>query len=389
LPDPPEWVEPVGRHVETYTIDVITPMFGGGYEPGVVDPECVIRPAAIRGHLRFWWRATAGARYSSPKELFGAEERLWGSATRPGQVALAVTILKAGSPQPCSSVASPKVRPNKGPEHGCFIWPFQEQKETPERAAQKGVSFCLTVTCAPGLTEQDRRDVAETVRVWVWFGGVGSRTRRGCGAIDCEPLRIGKAAAPAWEASSEVRHTVLAGARYLLGEPERSVEEAWRRLGRFWSQFRKGHWDEEGYQPMKGGAWSDYRGQLVRANPSDGELRLAKPFLGMPINYQKFSNAPFDKEIVPGDSGRMASPIVLRPVIVADDRIRPMVLILRSPKPTTVRLGASGPKQPLRVPADDPVLKQLHAKDPVEAVVTAARRTFVRDCDEYVLGGAS
>lgn len=46
----------------TYTIEVITPLFGGGVEVGVNDPVTLICPSSIRGLLRFWWRATLGAR---------------------------------------------------------------------------------------------------------------------------------------------------------------------------------------------------------------------------------------------------------------------------------------------------------------------------------------
>jgi CRISPR-associated protein Cmr1 len=76
-------------------------MFGGGYKAREVDPLLPIRPAAIRGHLRFWWRATAGARYSSVADLHKAETELWGGASTKdnpavGKVAIQVQILSAG-----------------------------------------------------------------------------------------------------------------------------------------------------------------------------------------------------------------------------------------------------------------------------------------------------
>ena len=58
------------RHKQTYTIHVVTPMFGGGVEPGVNDPITPIRPTSIRGHLRFWWRGPA-ARTFRPRKPFG------------------------------------------------------------------------------------------------------------------------------------------------------------------------------------------------------------------------------------------------------------------------------------------------------------------------------
>src|SRR5579862_2869390 len=56
----------------SYVIKVVTPLFGGGVDPGENDPHTLIRGTAIRGHLRFWWRATRGARFKDAGEL--AEE---------------------------------------------------------------------------------------------------------------------------------------------------------------------------------------------------------------------------------------------------------------------------------------------------------------------------
>ncbi|GIW95842.1 MAG: hypothetical protein KatS3mg110_3883 [Pirellulaceae bacterium] len=38
----------------TYTINLITPMFGGGVVAREIDESFPIRPTAIRGQLQFW-----------------------------------------------------------------------------------------------------------------------------------------------------------------------------------------------------------------------------------------------------------------------------------------------------------------------------------------------
>jgi CRISPR-associated protein Cmr1 len=38
-----------------YAIRLVTPLFGGGVEPGDADPS-----PPIRGQLRFWWSTTCG-----------------------------------------------------------------------------------------------------------------------------------------------------------------------------------------------------------------------------------------------------------------------------------------------------------------------------------------
>jgi CRISPR-associated protein Cmr1 len=102
LPSLPEWQEPAKRKTIELELRLITPMFGGGYKAREVDPLQPIRPAAIRGHLRFWWRATAGARYASVADLHKAETELWGGASTKdnpavGKVAIRVEISKEGT----------------------------------------------------------------------------------------------------------------------------------------------------------------------------------------------------------------------------------------------------------------------------------------------------
>src|SRR5262249_52878064 len=77
---------------ETYTITVMTPLFGGGVDAGINDPVTLIRPSSIRGHLRFWWRATRGARCNSVKELRQREGEIWGTPDNPSVIIIQVKI---------------------------------------------------------------------------------------------------------------------------------------------------------------------------------------------------------------------------------------------------------------------------------------------------------
>ena len=77
---------------DPYEIEVITPIFGGGAETKKVDSEIPIRPSSIRGHLRFWWRATRGA-HLSVDALRAREEEIWGSSKSPSPV-----IIEVGQP---------------------------------------------------------------------------------------------------------------------------------------------------------------------------------------------------------------------------------------------------------------------------------------------------
>jgi len=85
--------EDIGSMAEEYLIQLITPIFGGGIKPGENDPEMLIRPSSIRGHLRFWWRATKGAKFESASQLFDREGEVWGTPDNPSPVKMCMPDL--------------------------------------------------------------------------------------------------------------------------------------------------------------------------------------------------------------------------------------------------------------------------------------------------------
>jgi len=389
LPSLPEWQEPAKRETIELELRLITPMFGGGYKAREVDPLLPIRPAAIRGHLRFWWRATAGARYASVADLHKAETELWGGASTKdnpavGKVAIQVHILSAGEKASYSQVAPPS-KPEDGPLHGYFLFPFQEQKKQniPAAVGRRQVSFQLRLTLDASLSEAQRAEVRTALKAWIAFGGVGARTRRGCGALTVVGANANQWLLPTrglaeWlemprDAASDHDWTTLAGARGIV-VPTASPEEAWRELGQFWARFRKGHF-AQAYSPMSGGKWRDYRQVLCQLRSQGNTLRLAKPFLGLPIVYQKFGEqTPFTGTLEPAQSGRMASPVILKPIALQGGKFGALVLVMHAPKPDKIRVNSE--EYALAAPTKDPVLQALGANDVLDAVLKGAKQHF-------------
>lgn len=391
LPDLPEWQAPAKRETIELELRLITPMFGGGYEARKVDRLLPIRPAAIRGHLRFWWRATAGARYTSVADLHKAETELWGAAATKdnpavGKVALQVHILSAGEEAPYSQVAPPS-KPKDGPLHGYFLFPFREQKEQniPAAVGRKQVRFQLRLTLDASLSEAQRAGIRTALKAWIAFGGVGARTRRGCGALTVVSNNANQwlpslQGIAEWlgmpkDAVSGCGWTTLAGARGIV-VPTASPEEAWRELGQFWARFRKGHF-AQAYSPMSGGKWRDYRQVLCQLRKQGNTLRLAKPFLGLPIIYQEIKGAKnlcFTGTLEPAQSGRMASPVILKPIALQGGKFGALIVVMQAPKPDKIRID--GTEYALTAPTKDPVLQALNAADVLDAVLKGARKHF-------------
>src|SRR5436190_2212651 len=98
---PPNMQEPpaqVERHTGETIAQVreyrlITPLFGGGVNPREADPISVVRASEVRGHLRFWWRATRGGQFGGDLEkMKQAEDLLWGSTEHPSLVGVEVKV---------------------------------------------------------------------------------------------------------------------------------------------------------------------------------------------------------------------------------------------------------------------------------------------------------
>ena len=136
---------------------LLTPMYGGGVEPGKVDRAVPIRPSAIRGQLRFWWRLLNGAG-RTPKDLFAAESDLWGgiasAGPRAGRVALHVDAEPIGSEQMVDA------RSRDFPDYALIL----ERGDNP-RLLNAGYEFTLTLRFAKTTADQ-RGQVVEALRWW-------------------------------------------------------------------------------------------------------------------------------------------------------------------------------------------------------------------------------
>jgi len=373
LPSLPDWQAAAKRETIELELRLITPMFGGGYKAREVDTVQPIRPAAIRGHLRFWWRATAGARYASVAELHKAETELWGGASTKdnpavGKVAIRVEVKDKGQMVGYGS---------RGGLPKYFLFPFRPQKNIPATKGCENVVFTLRLILDTSLSEAQRAEVTTALKAWIAFGGVGARTRRGCGALTVVGANANQWLPPTqglaeWlemprDAASDHDWTTLAGARGFI-TLTKNAEDAWCKLGSFWERFRRGGL-------VSGTKWSDYRDVLCNLDDQHDELALAKPFLGLPIEYQEFGEqTPFTGTLEPAQSGRMASPVILKPIALQGGKFGALVLVMHAPKPDKIRVNSE--EYALAAPTKDPVLQALGANDVLDAVLKGAKQHF-------------
>ncbi|HZW29437.1 MAG TPA: type III-B CRISPR module RAMP protein Cmr1 [Isosphaeraceae bacterium] len=381
-----------GRLTHDYRIRLITPMFGGGIVPGEIDQSCPIRGTAIRGHLQFWWRATRGASSATPRDLFEKHAEVWGSPEKSSRVEVEVRNWQAADPHPCGRYEwKPQLQGGRGgyqlqwqppfrvapdPREDALpyvLFPFQgkppsgpsaPESEKPPASFIKEASFTLRVRFWSDLGD----DVQTAVWAWVNFGGLGARTRRGCGALRCDELAPRNfEGLPAW---FRARAAGVHGqdhpwptlpSRFLSHPEVGDPVSVWNRVIRIWRDFRQvpGFARNPGQQGRPGRSRYPEPETIREVCHADrkrsGHQRLAhipadafpRAELGLPIVFQfkdrgDLKDAPVLYPRVDGQrKDRMASPLILKPLALADGRAVPLVMRLRTPQLMEVELTKS------------------------------------------------
>lgn len=169
---------------KSYRFKLITPMFGGDVKSFEMNERTPVRSQSIKGQLRFWWRTMQGEK--DKNELLKKETEIWGGSLGKkkcqSKVKVAVTNFE--------SLRTAPVERNGYGVDSAFLAPyvlFPATKTVRDGGTVKlltAAKFCLKITY-PAANEGE---VLESLILWTLFGGVGARTRRGCGSVYSEDL---------------------------------------------------------------------------------------------------------------------------------------------------------------------------------------------------------
>ncbi|HEX5327823.1 MAG TPA: RAMP superfamily CRISPR-associated protein [Acetobacteraceae bacterium] len=360
--DPPRMPSPLlrtrrseaGRESFQVEIETTTPILGGAPVIRSLDTIDVIRVPTIRGHLRFWWRALYGHQYCTEAELFRKEAALWGKAADGkgggGRSPVEISVDVPGHVRKSCRTDDDDPPPNS--REGYVLWAARATAEE-KKAGRKGapryrpsIGFRMTVSAPTGQLAA----VRHATRAWILFGGYGSRTRRGLGALtvvgqkqsewlpddddEAESAEhLGKSLQElfGWSvfaASGSAKIAQLPGASFLVGDLHRdrgrhheSASNAWKAAIGWLMDFRRD------LSPASGA-----RGH--GSSPLVTATRLGqRAEIGLPITD---SNSPPAFQIVWRQDGkhrdRLASPVIVKPLPTLLG-FRPCALWLARPAP--------------------------------------------------------
>jgi CRISPR-associated protein Cmr1 len=326
---------------------------GGGVDTLKADEITPIRLSGIKGQLRFWWRSFQ--RCTDAKSLLKAETALWGGIapkeTR-SKVTMAVRLERRSFPKIREYYNSDQRRGaviNRGLSYAFFPWDNTEGADA--HAIVRNADFSLVFGCDQ---VNQLEEVKNTVGLWLVFGGVGSRTRRGVGALnasrwlaeqwqvtDADSLRRkldGLAQQPGFEAD----WPVLRGSRLYLKETNGTAESAWKDLIRRYAAFRqmrngpfgRSRWPEPD-------ALRRITGSAARKHaPIFKDDWFPRAAFGLPIIFHfKDAGDPTDVTLAPaGDSERWASPVIIKAIQLGEKAYQ-LILVLHSPFPEALQLS--------------------------------------------------
>lgn len=373
---------------ETRRYKLITPLFGGGVTPGEADPITVVRATEVRGHLRFWWRATRGGQFNGDlSAMKAAEEQIWGSAAAQGKPGPSDISLNISDARQGTEIQRVEIRTKHGSQqvyvgdvmspYSYVAFPLRPEQGKPAGKVRDGVEFTLTLMYSANHAE----DIAAAIWAWETFGGIGARTRRGFGALECVGVNGVSPIQPlAGNALGEIQtklnmYTVkgtwppgvphlVRGMKVVPPGGRSSADDAWRYLFDRLKRFRQARFPDSNGRPFGRSKWPEP--DAIRNVTGDSATKHAKRRLafdkfpraafGLPMIFQ-FKDAnigdPSQTSLEGAEHDRLASPLILRPLACADGTYIGLAAVLYAPTlpPNGLRLKG--------VPGNPSVLARL------------------------------
>lgn len=382
------WSKPPGFGVPGKTSELqeltlrcrfISPVFGGGVDPKRVDPVTPVRVSAIRGQLRFWWRATHAN--LSLEKLRDSEVKLFGGVHGDKPTPSAISIDVSKQPQRMKRLEvflrgnAFKLADDRlgALAYGAFPLRGLDPAKTHAPLFVYDDPFELVIRTRPAEGIDVRAELDRALWAWLHFGGLGGRTRRGFGALQLDHASHWTLASIADGWPREPREDAVAwavlptsatGVRTAKTTTKTGTEAQEKLLELLW-RMRQGDVGRKPNRPRPGRSYwpepdairqiqeirSGRHGQPIHQPRIDKFPRAA---FGMPIIFhfktEGSEREPTDTTLVPAvvkedengqrklkPLGRLASSLILRPH-AAGGVYEPMALRLDHPAPAAWRL---------------------------------------------------
>jgi CRISPR-associated protein Cmr6 len=162
--------------------------------------DCDLRPATLRGVLRWWWR-TLHAGFVDTATLRQMEAAIWGDTNQGGAVAIKLAAVDNAQPiafnkhnhammndaERTGQYRIPGAPPNKTTQGLWYVSYGMDEKDKRRHFLAPGARWQLTLIARAHESMVPARLVLEQATAALWllcsYGGVGSKTRKGFGSL--------------------------------------------------------------------------------------------------------------------------------------------------------------------------------------------------------------
>lgn len=339
--------------IEPLTIHLVTPMFGGGPQSNSIDEDRPIRESAIRGHLRFWWRATRGAVCKNANELSKREAEIFGHTEQASQIQV-VTHYEKDEVKRNSKVFFKKKN------HPFPRYVLSNMKD--ETPYLMKAQFSLNIRLSKKTTDFEliKKEVEAALWAWINFGGLGSRARRGCGSLYCKQFspynKRTKSQLEKWFEQKLLEYDIQLPAssrewptlsrEFKVQAFPSSMISSWQSVIQTYETFRRRSnpnkkrgrscWPEaDTIRLLTGKAKSGHYIPYPKEKPFKYQAFPRAQF-GLPIQF-RFAPKDSGKDpdpvtLLPKGKDRLASPLILKPLAINQKESVGMVMVLQQPK---------------------------------------------------------
>jgi len=320
----------------------------------------VVRSTEVRGHLRFWWRATRGGAFGGNLEkMKQREEEIWGSPggkgkggrEKPGPSKVSITIAPGnrGNAFQAKDRRGENIRNIGNPNSldGYVAFPL---RESDAHIVLENVDFEITIRFPKEITVDSvekkvniEKDIEFALWAWETFGGIGARTRRGFGALQCVELNGMPITGPKKaEIKNLIQQYLSAELKWPSGIPHLSSNlnrykpilrdqgstaiSVWRELIKQlqeFRQFRNGRfgrslWPEPDQIRRETGDFVN-----PKHTPKHPVKKFPRGKFGLPIIFEfkkedVRDGDPKKTTLQGAEHDRLASPLILRPITCSD-----------------------------------------------------------------------
>lgn len=326
-----------------YEIRVVTPMFGGSAEAGKINEKYPIRSSSIRGHLRFWWRATKGAQFKNEKELYERESEIFGNTNRPSSVKIWVDHDEIKNAVSDLQYLYPSY----------VLFPFRENKSSTKYS--KDFSFRLHIEYAD---QSVRTEIEAALWAWINFGGIGTRTRRGCGSLYCEYFslkesEVHESKLEKWfqDNMRKYRIEILEQdqvrewptlSTITIQENKKDIQYAWNEVIEAYKSFRRrankgkgrSHWPEADSIRKITGEFETRHKDPITISLKKNDIAFPRAQFGLPIVFSfKPGKDPYRTELILSEKKtRLASPVITKAIAINEKQGYGAIIVLNQPR---------------------------------------------------------